>query len=269
MPTGARSGSVPDAGARSDASARVSGRRLEVLRLLRTAGVALSIVELADGLDMHPNTVRFHLGALVDGGLVQRQDSAPRAAGRPPLLFAPVRGMDPGGPRRYSLLSGVLAQALDGAPDVRERALAAGREWGREVAVPLAGVSPDDPTAAVDRLVTMLEELDFDPVLMAGAGGAEGADPSDGAGGADDRMGAAAHGATGAARAIGLRRCPFLEVARAHSPVVCPVHLGLMQGVMEAWAAPVTVDRLDPFVEPDLCLAHLAPAGAGSPLPEP
>lgn len=253
MPPGARSGSATDAGARTDATARLSGRRLDVLRLLRTAGTSLSIGELSDQLGMHPNTVRFHLGALVDGGLVQRTDSAPRAPGRPPLLFAPVRGMDPGGARRYRLLSGALAQALEGAPDVRERALAAGREWGREV----AGAAPTDPRPAVDRLVTVLEELDFDPVLMRGAGGAE------------EGTAAAAPGTAGSPSSIGLHRCPFLEVAQAHSAVVCPVHLGLMQGVMEGWGAPVTVDRLEPFVEPDLCLAHLAPAGAGSPLPEP
>jgi hypothetical protein len=36
-----------------------------------------------------------------------------------------------------------------------------------------------------------------------------------------------------------------------------------MQGALATWAAPVSVDRLDAFVEPDLCLAHIAPVGAG------
>ena len=35
-----------------------------------------------------------------------------------------------------------------------------------------------------------------------------------------------------------------------------------MQGALETWAAPVSVDRLDAFVEPDLCLAHVTPVGA-------
>ena len=38
------------------------------------------------------------------------------------------------------------------------------------------------------------------------------------------------------------------------------MHLGLMQGALTAMRAPITVDRLDPFVEPDLCVAHLASA---------
>ena len=56
---------------------------------------------------------------------------------------------------------------------------------------------------------------------------------------------------------VGLRHCPFLELADGGSDVVCPVHLGLMRGALEAWNAPVTVEKLEPFVEPDLCLAHL------------
>ncbi|MGB8209810.1 MAG: hypothetical protein WCF69_19820, partial [Mycobacterium sp.] len=32
----------------------------------------------------------------------------------------------------------------------------------------------------------------------------------------------------------------------------------LMRGALETWQAPLTADRLDAFVEPDLCLAHFA-----------
>jgi len=61
---------------------------------------------------------------------------------------------------------------------------------------------------------------------------------------------------------LGLRHCPFLEVAETRTSVVCPIHLGVMQGALESWGAPVAVDRLDPFVEPDLCLARLTLEGA-------
>jgi predicted ArsR family transcriptional regulator len=53
------------------------------------------------------------------------------------------------------------------------------------------------------------------------------------------------------------RHCPFLGVAESQKAVVCPIHLGLMQGALETWQAPVTVERLDAFVEPDLCLVNL------------
>ena len=55
-----------------------------------------------------------------------------------------------------------------------------------------------------------------------------------------------------------LRRCPFREVAENHQDVVCPLHLGLMQGALAQMRAPVTADRLEPFAEPSLCIAYLA-----------
>lgn len=59
---------------------------------------------------------------------------------------------------------------------------------------------------------------------------------------------------------IWLRHCPFLEVAEAHHDVVCAVQLGLMQGALAEGRAPLTADRLEPFVKPSLCVAR--PGGA-------
>jgi hypothetical protein len=60
---------------------------------------------------------------------------------------------------------------------------------------------------------------------------------------------------------VGLRHCPFLELAEARAQVVCRVHLGLMQGAMGAWGTSLTVHRLEPFAEPGPCAAHLSAAG--------
>lgn len=57
---------------------------------------------------------------------------------------------------------------------------------------------------------------------------------------------------------IRLRHCPFLDLVGDHADVICSLRLGLMQGAMAQLNGPVTVDRLDPFAEPDLCVAHLA-----------
>lgn len=46
---------------------------------------------------------------------------------------------------------------------------------------------------------------------------------------------------------------------------MCAVHLGLMRGVLDARRTPVTVDRLDAFARPDLCLAHLTTTGGQRP----
>jgi predicted ArsR family transcriptional regulator len=58
---------------------------------------------------------------------------------------------------------------------------------------------------------------------------------------------------------IPMRHCPFREVAEQHREVVCSLHLGLMRGVLAETHAPLVAERLDPFVERSLCLAHLRP----------
>ena len=55
-----------------------------------------------------------------------------------------------------------------------------------------------------------------------------------------------------------LLHCPFREVAQHHQDVICALHLGLMRGALARMRAPVTADRLDPFVDPSLCVAHLS-----------
>jgi hypothetical protein len=37
-----------------------------------------------------------------------------------------------------------------------------------------------------------------------------------------------------------------------------------MRGALDIWEAPLTVDRLEAFAEPDLCVAHLIPVGGRS-----
>ncbi len=148
-------------------------------------------------------------------------------------MFAAVRQMDRGGTRHYRLLAEILTEALAADRDPRGKAMAAGRVWGRnlEPAPPTRHPTADQ---AIDRLAGVLDELGFAPERR----------NSDGE------------------QFLGLRHCPFLELAETRGAVVCPIHLGLMQGALETMAAPVSVDRLDAFVEPDLCLAHLKPVGA-------
>ncbi len=70
----------------------------------------------------------------------------------------------------------------------------------------------------------------------------------------------------GRERVIRLRGCPVRDLARAHPEVGCGTHLGLLQGLLDQAAAaggkPDTRTqgpsaRLDPFVEPELCIARL------------
>lgn len=209
---------------------RRSGRRQQVYDALRSSETPMSIVEIAHQVGLHPNTARFHLQSLTESGQVERVEPSVRAPGRPPLMFCARPGMDPAGPRNYHVLAAVLASRLGAERGTRQRAVAAGREWGlRHV-----GTTPASRTTAgqaKDRLIEILGGLGFSPRRRTTAGETR----------------------------IELTNCPFLDLVPEHQDVICPVHLGLMQGALEAMDAGIGVEQLVPFAEPDLCIAHLAP----------
>jgi len=135
--------------------------------------------------------------------------------------------MDRGGTRHYRLLAEILSSALAADLNSQAKARAAGRAWGRRLeSPPEGGISAKE---SIERLVELLDELGFAPERRAGTGEQQ----------------------------IGLRHCPFLELAENQTAVVCQLHLGLMQGAMETLASPVSIGWLQAFVEPDLCVAHL------------
>ncbi len=201
------------------------GRRRDVLAVLRDADTPMSIAAIAEQLDVHANTVRFHLDALLEQEQVRRVAGARDKPGRPPQLFAAVGGMDPSGPRHYRLLAEALAESVGAEAAPGAAAIAAGRKMGARLAADRSDAADRTP---VEKLVDLLDDLGFAP------------EPDQ------------------AGTEIALRHCPFLEIAREHPDVICPVHLGLMQGAMTAWGAPVTVDSLHPFVESDRCVAQLS-----------
>lgn len=214
------------------ASAEVRGRRDQVLAILRAARDPLSINAIAERLGVHPNTVRFHLDGLVAAGRIEQLSGDVDGPGRPANVYRARREMDRNGPSNYRLLARIMTSRL-AATERRPAAAAAdlGRTWGPAL---IGEESPVAATraAALTRLTNLLDDLGFQP---------EQANAS-------------------RARQIRLRHCPFLDLVDDHADIVCALHLGLMQGALSALDAPVTVDQLDRFVEPDLCVAHVAPA---------
>jgi predicted ArsR family transcriptional regulator len=213
-----------------DAELPLGQRRSDVLDLMRAAGSPVGAREIADRLGLHPNTARFHLEALVDAGLATRATQARTVPGRPSLAY---RAVDCGvpGQRRYRLLAEMLASLIAGLlPEPGQAAAQAGREWGRFLAERPAPFQRTGVRGSVDGLAAILDEVGFAPEAVA----------------------------DGAGYQLRLRQCPFREVAEAHQEVVCQLHLGLMQGVLDEMRAPVTAERLRPFAEPGLCVADLA-----------
>ena len=208
------------------------GRRDVILQLLRASAEPRSIASVADELGVHPNTVRFHLDALAARG---PRRTSPRRLRRSRPSPDPVSRQPPDGPHRADELSAprrILTGYVARDPDAAGIAAQLGRSTSPALVASSAQRRAPSRTRAVTELVELLAELGFEP------------EPADGR----------------RAREIRLRHCPFQNLAEQHGEVICSVHLGLMQGALSAMRAPVTVDRLDPFVEPDLCVAHLAPA---------
>ncbi|MFF1407121.1 helix-turn-helix transcriptional regulator [Streptomyces sp. NPDC058294] len=217
---------------------RESPRRREVLDVLRAAPAPLGVAETAERMGLHPNTVRFHLDGLVADGLVERRTEPSVGPGRPRTVHTARPGMDRGGPRDYRLLARILLNRWAAADPAQARAEAVetGRVWGRSLVDPPPPHEPPAPERSVTRLLGLLDGLGFAPQPEGGGG--------------PDRP----------PRRIRLRHCPFLELAEERSDLVCPLHLGLMQGALARLGAPLTATALEPFAEPESCLAHLAPA---------
>ncbi|WP_037365113.1 helix-turn-helix transcriptional regulator [Nakamurella lactea] len=226
---------------------------MQVLQAVRRSAEPVRIAALADTLGLHPNTARFHLDALVADGLLERVSLPVDGPGRPPLAFRAPAGLDPTGPRHYRLLAAMLAGALAGLDDPVAVATAAGADWGRKLATEVAG-EPLPDNASVDEqvelLLRVLDDLGFAPQLRRPPptrGAATGGRRLAGTAGADRGRGAVR---------VGLRHCPFLELAKER-PVICAVHLGLMRGAAATIGSGLSVPELLPFAEPDACVARL------------
>lgn len=210
--------------------------RGRVLDVLRAAGEPRGVQEVAEQVGLHPNTARFHLDGLVDAGLVERRAEERSEPGRPRMVYAATATDVSSGQRSYRLLAEMLTSLVaDTVPEPGRAAEIAGQAWGRYLAERPAPSQRVDAAEAVRRLSAVLADAGFAPDTVD--------NPAEGA----------------QRRVIPLRHCPFREVAERHQDVVCSLHLGLMRGVLAEVRAPLQADRLEPFVAPSLCLAHLAP----------
>jgi predicted ArsR family transcriptional regulator len=207
--------------------------RADVLDMLRAATGPLGVKEVAQRMGLHPNTARFHLEALIEAGLAARETEDRETPGRPRIGYRAVAD-SPAGRRRYRLLAEMLTSLIAGTmPTPGQAAEEAGREWGAyltEQPPPYQRLTTEE---AVARLTAIMAEFGFAPQAES-----------------DD----------GERYRLGLHQCPFREVAERHKDVICALHLGMMRGALSRLRAPLSADRLDPFVEPGLCVAQLTAA---------
>ena len=204
--------------------------RVRILAELTERG-PLDARELAEHVGLHVNTVRVHLNALSEAGLVSSETLPPQGRGRPRVAYRATAAAGEEAGRRYRLLAEILTALVarfgaDAAAQLEE----IGEAWGGylvEAPPPFAGLSDEE---AVTRLIGLLDEIGFQPSLEERARG----------------------------RRILMRPCPFFELARAHQDVICPIHLGLIRGALAELGGKTRATKLEPFAQPDLCVLHLA-----------
>lgn len=203
--------------------ARSSGRRnrrAEIVRALREHTSA-SVAELAEGLGVHPNTIRFHLSGLEGDGEVVREQRPAYSPGRPELRFRLSPAAEPP-TERADLLGRILLSRIAAAEDPTAEAEAAGRQWGSTEAQSRTGAYAE----AVDDLVSMLEEAGFAPARRGG-------------------------------NQIDLLNCPLRQFLGTHGRLVCSIHRGMMAGFLDAVGTPSAVESLTPFATATCCRTRL------------
>jgi len=203
-------------------------RRVRILAELRGHPAGLDARELAQRLELHPNTIRWHLAVLADAGIVDSHPGERTTPGRPRVVFTVREGGAEDEGESYRLLATIVTGALAQVEGGAKRAEEAGRAWGRYLVDRPPPLTQIDDDAAVQQIIDLLEEHGFRPESVPGE--------------------------------IRMHRCPFRDLAENTPSVVCGVHLGLISGALAELSSSVEVERLDAFVEPELCVARLRKA---------
>jgi predicted ArsR family transcriptional regulator len=185
----------------------------------------LATAEIAETLDLHPNTVRPHLERMRDVGLLAIETEARGTVGRPQHRYslaadAPSLGLEPA---TFPVLSRMLLRVAAAGGLGRDEVVNAGREQGEADA---AGLGDAD---CIEGLVARLDALGFDPAVA----------------GEDDEV------------TVAFTHCPFRELAEANPEIVCALHQGIVEGIVDGLGG-ADVDVFHPLTDRTPCQVDLA-----------
>jgi len=160
----------------------------------------LTTAEIAETINLHPNTVRPHLERMRDVGLVDVSADARGGIGRPQHRYAlatdaPSLGLEPPVMPLLARMVITMADRLGARPT---DAFTTGEAEGAARAVPYTSAP-----SSLEALVSDLDQLGFDPVVSDGDRG--------------DTV-------------VAFANCPFGDLAREHPDLVCSLHHGMVAG---------------------------------------
>lgn len=192
--------------------------RYAIYEALAKSRQPLSVRELADALDLHPNTVRPHLDQMREVGLVDVEAVHRGTVGRPEHRYSPAPGAPSAGlePPAHTLLAALLAALGERTGSGIDDAVATGRVWGEEA----VRRTPDAECARL--LLGELDRLGFEP----------------------------ASAQQGPCLDVAFQHCPFKELAEAYPELVCNLHRGIVEGVVGDRG---TVEHFAALYERDPC----------------
>jgi predicted ArsR family transcriptional regulator len=212
---------------------RLSRARAAVLDAVEAAvgrtGTPATLAELTGTTGLHANTLREHLDALTRDGLVRRGPAPRNGRGRPAWRYSPAPAPAAPGAEYAGLAAALAASIRRTSATPVDDAVAAGTEWGHELARSAGRPADESHLAARRQVVAVLGAMGFEPHT------------------------------DGAAALVRLTRCPLLAAARRYPDVVCGVHAGIARGALAEYDADDSGVALTAFAEPGACLLRLVP----------
>ena len=192
---------------------------------LARSPLPLATADVAEVLDLHVNTVRPHLERMRDVGLLRVETSGRGGVGRPQHLYslapdAPSLGLEPS---PFPTLARVLLQAAAAAGLDGSELVEAGCTQGAADAVQW----PADADV-LDALIIEQAKLGFDPAVIE----------------------------LDASATMAFTHCPFRALAEAHPELVCSLHRGLVEGLVDTLGG-LAVDRFGSLHDREPCQVDL------------
>lgn len=184
-----------------------SPTREKILEKLAEQPSGVSLAWMVQSMDLHENTVRAQLEALLHDGYLSRFRAPAAGRGRPAWIWK----IKPETESAFAQLASVLAGQIAAiSQDPAHESMQAGMHWGTALA-------QKEPEIPGPYIIESLDELGFSPIE------------------------------TQVQNELLLQSCPLLSAAEEHPQIVCNVHLGMVRGLLSAQGIESADVELQPF----------------------